>query len=111
MRTATLFVSLLGITCGVALFICTQAQTQGFEKFYIQTVLGTKGAVLVADRFQERYSGGFGLPNGEVVSVEGARPRRYEEGITNPTQMMRAIREFSNVIAGDRCLLVRKTYG
>ena len=57
-RKRSIFVSLLGITCGVALFICTQAQTQGFEKFYIQTVLGTKGAVLVADRFQERYSGG-----------------------------------------------------
>ena len=98
-RKRSIFVSLLGITCGVALFICTQAQTQGFEKFYIQTVLGTKGAVLVADRFQERYSGGFGLSNDGVVSVEGVQPRRYEEGISNPDQMMRAIREFSNVIA------------
>jgi lipoprotein-releasing system permease protein len=98
-RKRSIFVSLLGITCGVALFICTQAQTQGFEKFYIQTVLGTKGAVLVADRFQERYSADFGLTRDGVVSVEGERPRRYGEGITNPDQMIRVIREFSDVIA------------
>jgi lipoprotein-releasing system permease protein len=98
-RKRSIFVSLLGITCGVALFICTQAQTQGFEKFYIQTVLGTKGAVLVSDRFQARYSGDFGLTREGVVSVEGARPRRYQEGISNPEQMIRAIREFSDVIS------------
>ena len=36
----------------MAFFICTQAQTQGFERFYIQTVLGTSGAIVVQDRFQ-----------------------------------------------------------
>lgn len=98
-RKRSIFVSLLGITCGVALFICTQAQTEGFEKFYIQTVLGTKGAILVQDRFQERYSENFGLTKDGLVSVEGEKPRRYLEGISNPEQMMRSIREFSDVLA------------
>ncbi len=42
-RKKAIILSLGGIVLGVAFFICTQAQTQGFERFYIQTVLGTTG--------------------------------------------------------------------
>ena len=56
-RKKAIILSLGGIVLGVAFFICTQAQTQGFEQFFIQTVLGTSGSILVQDRFQERYSG------------------------------------------------------
>jgi lipoprotein-releasing system permease protein len=98
-RKRSIIISLLGITLGVAFFICTQAQTQGFEKFYIQTVLGTSGAVLVQDRFQERYSGILENKSNQVVSVSGEKPRKYYEGVTDPDQVMRAIREFSDVLA------------
>src|SRR6266849_6325378 len=56
-RKKAIILSLAGIVLGVAFFICTQAQTQGFERFFIQTVLGTAGSIVVQDRFQERYSG------------------------------------------------------
>jgi len=98
-RKRAMLVSLFGITLGVAFFICTQAQTQGFEKFYIQTVLGTSGAVLVQDRFQERYSGILGLTPDAVVSIASQKPRKYHLGITDPDRVMRTIREFSNVTA------------
>ncbi len=98
-RKRSIVISLLGITLGVAFFICTQAQTQGFEQFYIQTVLGTSGSVLVEERFQTRYSGlGDHNPN-DLVSGSGEKPRKYYDGITDPERVMRAIREFSNVIA------------
>src|ERR1700753_1284041 len=85
-RKRSIIISLLGITLGVAFFICTQAQTQGFEKFYIQTVLGTSGAVLVQDLFQERYSGVLDAKTNEIGSVASQKPRKYYEGVTNPEE-------------------------
>ena len=84
---------------GVAFFICTQAQTQGFERFYIQTVLGTTGSIVVQDRFQERYAGMLHEDSKALVSVKNEQPRKYYEGITDADEVMRVIREFSNVIA------------
>jgi lipoprotein-releasing system permease protein len=98
-RKRSILISLVGITLGVAFFICTQAQTQGFEQFYIRTVLGTSGAVLVQDRFQTRYSGILAHDTNDMVSVSGQKPRKYYDGVTNPERVMRTIREFSNVIA------------
>lgn len=98
-RKRAILISLAGITLGVAFFICTQAQTQGFEKFYIQTVLGTSGAVLVQDRFQNRYTGILEQKANDMVAVSGQKPRKYYDGITDPDRVMRVIREFSTVQA------------
>jgi len=98
-RKKAIILSLGGIILGVAFFICTQAQTQGFERFYIQTVLGTSGAIVVQDRFQDRYSGAMQEQGNTLVSVKNERPRKYYEGITDAGLVMRVIHEFSNVIA------------
>jgi lipoprotein-releasing system permease protein len=98
-RQRSILISLVGITLGVAFFICTQAQTQGFEQFYIRTVLGASGAVLVQDRFQTRYSGMLEHGTNGVVSVSGQKPRKYYDGVSDPDSVMRTIREFSSVIA------------
>ena len=45
--------SLLGISLGIAFFVVTQAQTSGFEAFFIRTILGTNGALHISDRFQD----------------------------------------------------------
>lgn len=98
-RKRAIFVSLTGITLGVAFFICTQAQTQGFEKFYIQTVLGTSGSILVQERFQTRFSGILGQNSNELVSISGQKPRKYYEGVTDADRVVRVLQEFSNVAA------------
>src|SRR5271156_5737792 len=91
-RKKAIILSLGGIVLGVAFFICTQAQTQGFERFYIQTVLGTSGSILVQDRFQARYSGIVPQQGTAVVSVKSEQPRKYYEGITDADVVMRVIR-------------------
>ncbi len=55
-RKRSLIFNLLGVIFGVAFFICTQAQTQGFEQYFISTILGTSGAIVISDRFQNRYT-------------------------------------------------------
>lgn len=96
-RKRSLIFSLLGVVFGVAFFVCTQAQTQGFEQYFIKTILGTSGAVVISDRFQNRYTSFDSNVGGTVLS--GQQRRKFYEGITDPEQIMRVVRQFSNVIA------------
>ncbi|GAB4244143.1 MAG: ABC transporter permease [Candidatus Methylacidiphilales bacterium] len=97
-RKRSLILSMLGVVCGVGFFICTQAQTQGFEKYFIQSVLGTSGAIVVSDRFQARYTQFSGTSAADMVASSGQQARKYYEGITDPYRIMRVARSFSNVL-------------
>ena len=94
-RKRALLLSLVGVVFGVGIFICTQAQTQGFLQFFINSTIGSNGALTLRSRFQPRYQG-------MVVSAKSAgisQRRNYFEGITNVGEIMRVSRQFSNVIA------------
>ncbi len=90
---------MLGVIFGVAFFILTQAQTQGFERYFIKTILGTSGAITIADRFQARYTGFDNTEGADFVATSGQKRRKYYDGITDANEIMRITRQFSNVIA------------
>ena len=96
-RKRSLLFSLLGVIFGVSFFIVLQAQTQGFEQYFIKTILGTSGAIVVSDRFQMRYTS-FSNTEGSTV-MSGQQHRKYYEGITDAAQIMRVARQFPNVLA------------
>ncbi len=101
-RKRSLALSLVGVIFGVAFFILTQAQTQGFERYFIQTILGTSGAVVITDRFQSRYTSfadGKEDAAGSSLRARAQGRRKYYEGITNADEIMRVARQFSNVSA------------
>lgn len=101
-RKRSLALSLVGVIFGVAFFILTQAQTQGFEQYFIQTIIGTSGAVVINDRFQSRYTtfaDGSGAFPDDMMRSRGQGRRKYYEGITNADEIMRVARQFSNVSA------------
>jgi lipoprotein-releasing system permease protein len=95
-RKRALLLSLMGVVFGVGIFVCTQAQTQGFAQFFIDSTIGSNGALILRSRFQPRYGG-------MVVSAKtpsGAQVRRnYFEGIGNVREIMRVSRQFSNVVS------------
>ncbi len=96
-RKRSLLFSLLGVIFGVAFYIVLQAQTQGFEQYFIKNILGTSGAIILSDRFQTRYTS---FNNTEGSTVMGNQQRRkYYEGITDANEIMRVARQFPNVIA------------
>lgn len=95
-RKRSLILSLMGVIFGVAFFVCTQAQTQGFQQYFIKTILGTSGAIVMSDRFQSRYTS---FSDMEGVQSSGQQRRKYYEGITNADEIMRVARQFSNVVA------------
>ncbi|MGI8820006.1 MAG: ABC transporter permease [Chthoniobacterales bacterium] len=97
-RKRAFVLSLCGVVFGVAIFICSQAQTQGFAQHFIDATLGSNGSVILRARFQPL---GIGLPvPPKATSAKGnATHRRYLEGITNAREIMRVSREFPNVAA------------
>jgi lipoprotein-releasing system permease protein len=94
-RRAFIF-SCCGVVFGVAIFICTQAQTAGFAQNFIDSNLGSNGALALFSRFK--------LPAGGMLlagksSNANAAHRRYLEGIVDPGGIMRVSRQFANVAA------------
>ncbi|HEY0368041.1 MAG TPA: hypothetical protein VGC85_00460, partial [Chthoniobacterales bacterium] len=63
-RKRAFFLSLLGVVFGVSIFICTQAQTQGFARRFIDSTLGSNGALVLRSRFQSLGSGLLVPPKG-----------------------------------------------
>jgi lipoprotein-releasing system permease protein len=88
----------LGITLGVAFFIAAQAQTQGFEKFFIQTSLGTSGSIVISDRFREGLSSPL-RKTADLVEISGGQSRKYFQGIADAYRIIRMLKNFSNVAA------------
>src|SRR5438034_4063644 len=95
-RKRALLLSLIGVVFGVGIFICTQAQTQGFAQFFIDSTIGTNGALVLRSRFQPRFEGLL-----VAAKSESNVPahRNYFDGISNVSEIMRVSRQFSNVVA------------
>jgi lipoprotein-releasing system permease protein len=98
-KKKAMLMSLSCIILGVGLFIVTQATTSGFEGFFIRTILGTNGAILIEDRLQDtmrhlEVSSSDGQSRFAISNREG---RRYIEGIDEPQSLINALRNFGNV--------------
>ncbi|MEP6810384.1 MAG: ABC transporter permease [Chthoniobacterales bacterium] len=95
-RKRAFVLSLSGVVFGVAIFICTQAQTAGFEKNFIDSNLGSNGGLVLSTRLQPPVTG---LPVSPETGRANAAHRRYLEGIDDPGGIMRVSRQFADVAA------------
>ena len=91
--------SLLGIVFGIGFFVVTQAQTSGFEVFFIRTILGTNGAIRVSDRFQDMEGtvSKVSRDGKESFVFRSRENARYVEGIEYPQLVKTALRKFPEV--------------
>jgi lipoprotein-releasing system permease protein len=102
-RKRAFILSLSGVVFGVAIFIATQAQTQGFANHFINSTLGSNGSLTLRARFQPLGSG-LPVPPKKTAFHREAETRRYIEGIPNAREIMRVSRQFSNVAAASPIL-------
>jgi lipoprotein-releasing system permease protein len=100
-RKRSMLMSLAGIVFGVGFFIVTQAQTSGFEQFFIRTILGTNGAIRIEDKIQNTI---FAMaaaghnPDASKFEVAADRAgRKYIEGVEDPALLIEALHRFRNV--------------
>ncbi|HEY8993376.1 MAG TPA: ABC transporter permease [Lacunisphaera sp.] len=99
-RKRSMLMSLSGIVFGVGFFIVTQAQTSGFEEFFVKTILGTNGAIRIEDKIQATmfFMVATGAHTDSKFEVQTPREaRKYVEGVEEPDAMMDALRKFRNV--------------
>ena len=98
-KKRAMLMSLAGIVFGVAFFIFTQAQTTGFEQFFIRTILGTNGTIRIQDEFQSTINSVL-VDNGEAgFAIPMREGRSYIPGIRNPQQILEAVHAFDSVEA------------
>jgi lipoprotein-releasing system permease protein len=95
-RKRALLLSLSGVVIGVAFFVCMQAQTQGFAQYFIDSTLGSNGALVIRARFKERQ---IGLIVPSKTAKTNVAQRQFFEGISNANEIMRVSRQFSNVVS------------
>ncbi len=90
---------LTGIVLGISFFIITQAQTSGFEAFFIRTILGTNGAIRISDRFQDLDGTVSKVSeDGKLRFVFRSREdARYVEGIEYPSKLREALALFPSI--------------
>jgi len=95
----SLGLSALGVIFGVGSFIAALAQTQGFETFYINTVLGSEGSVVITDRFQEEHTRILETKPGQSLMVASQQQRKFYPGIDDAYRMIRVLMNYSDVVA------------
>ena len=84
---------------GVGSFIAALAQTQGFETFYINTVLGSEGAVVITDRFQEEHTQILNKDPNKSVLVASQQERKFYPGISDAYRIIRVLSTYNDVVA------------
>lgn len=97
-RKRSMLMSLGGIIFGVGFFIITQAQTSGFEQFFIKTILGVNGMARVEDRWQQTMRS-MEAEKGSDFRVSLENSVKFISGVQFPQQMMDAIYRFPDVTA------------
>lgn len=90
---------LMSLACtilGVGLFIVTQATTSGFEQFFINTILGTDGAMRIEDKIQDTMRS-RSVGRGSEFQIRQREGVKYIEGVEHPGPIIEGIRQFQNV--------------
>ena len=107
-KKRAMLMSLAGIVFGVGFFIVTQAQTSGFEQFFIKTILGTNGAIRIEDKIQQTIyamkAAGHNMDVSEFEIVTPRGVRKYIDGVENPELIMAALQKFRNVAGASMVL-------
>lgn len=98
-RKRSMLMSLAGVVFGVGFFIITQAQTSGFEQFYIRTIIGTDSPMRIQSRWQS-VSTEIEVEEGVAGAVLDASVGvRFVDGIEYPEQLREAVQAFDEVEA------------
>jgi len=95
----SLGLSALGVIFGVGSFIAALAQTQGFETFYINTVLGSEGSIVITDRFQEEHTRILDAGKDKVVLTASEQKRKFYPGISDAFRVIRVLSNYPDIVA------------
>jgi lipoprotein-releasing system permease protein len=96
-RKRAMLMSLTGIVLGVAFFIIAQAQTAGFEQYFIKTILGVNGMVRIEDRIQGSPPIAASAGSSFAIQVQGSV--KYIPGVEQINAVQEALSQFPEITA------------
>ena len=98
-RKRAMTMSLIGIIFGISFFIVTQAQTSGFQTYFIRTILGTNGAIRISDRFQDMKETVNKISkDGQFkFQFKSREDAEYIDGVDYPGKIRIALSEFPSI--------------
>lgn len=85
-RRRQTFVAILGVTMGVGFFIAMAAMMQGFQSYFVKTVVDVSPHIVIRDEYRAPRLQPLALiadPQNSAFSIEGVKPRREVRGIRN----------------------------
>ncbi len=89
--------SLAGIVLGVAFFIIAQAQTAGFENYFIRTILGVNGMARIEDRI--RGGSPIAASSGSSFAIKVQGSVKYIPGVEQINAVQEALKQFPEITA------------
>ncbi|MDR1816830.1 MAG: FtsX-like permease family protein [Puniceicoccales bacterium] len=99
-KKRAMLMTLSGIVFGVAFFVLTQAQTSGFEELFIKTILGSDGALRVADRRQPTFASTEIAASGDAgATLQIENYVKHIEGVDYPDTLRERLRAFPEITA------------
>jgi lipoprotein-releasing system permease protein len=96
-KKRAMLMSLSCIVLGVGLFIVTQATTSGFQAFFIKTILGTNGAIMIQDKLQATMRSIDAGNYNSGTAIRQKQGQKFIEGIEYPEILTKGLETFHNV--------------
>lgn len=87
-------VAVLGVAMGVGFFIAMAAMMQGFQSYFVKTVVDVSPHIVMHDEFREPRRQPLSYlfdADHAALAVEGVRPRREVRGIRNAGRIVDAL--------------------
>jgi lipoprotein-releasing system permease protein len=96
-KKRAMLMSLSCIVLGIGLFIVTQATTSGFQGFFIKTILGTNGAIMIQDKLQSTFQSIDAGNYNSGYAIRQKQGKKFIEGIVYPHDLKKSLETFQNV--------------
>lgn len=87
-------VAILGVAMGVGFFIAMAAMMQGFQSYFVQTIVDVSPHIVMRDEYRmpRRQPLNYLFPDStSIVSIHGIKPRREVRGIRNAGRIVDAL--------------------
>lgn len=93
-RRRQTIVAIAGVAMGVGFFIAMAAMMQGFQSYFVQTVIDVSPHIVLSDDYRDLPRQPLALafdPAGSALSVNGIKPKREIRGIRNAGRIVRTL--------------------
>lgn len=99
-RRRQTLVATAGVAMGVGFFIAMAAMMQGFQSYFVQTVIDVSPHIVISDDYRDLPRQPLTLifnPETSALSIRNIKPKKEIRGIRNVGRVLRALSEIKDI--------------